>query len=99
MKSTNLITNGAYIATVERDHTIHLPEAIPVGSKVAVLLLPAAAALSDPNNDRRARFEQVLAAVRTAIAEGFSPPAISDTELNARIRRARQSTNIKHHQA
>ncbi len=93
MKSMSLTTNAAYIATVERDHTIHLPDAIPVGAKVAVLLLPIEEASSE-HNSRHARFEQVLAAVRAAMAEGFSPPAISDTELNARIRRARQSANI-----
>ncbi len=40
---------------------------------------------------RHARFEKVMDAIRAAMAEGFSAPVISDVELKARIKRARQA--------
>jgi hypothetical protein len=90
----SLVTTAAFISTVNSDHTIQLPEEVPIGAKVAIFLMPG----GEPNPDqivRRARFEKVIAAVRAAIADGFTPPIISDAELKARIQRARQAAKGK----
>ena len=85
----SLATTAAFISTVNADHTIRLPKEIPVGTKVAVVLMPVEEQTVELT-ERRARFEKVMSAIRAAITDGFSAPAISDEELNARIKRASQ---------
>lgn len=80
----------AYISTVRSDHTIILPNDIPIGAKVAVVLV-------GPDNEqimdqaRYARFQKVLDAIKAAVDSGSEPPAISDVEIDARIERARHT--------
>lgn len=87
----DLATTAAFVSTVDTSRTIVLPDDIPIGATVAVVLMPSEAA-ANVALTRRARFEQVMAAIRAAMSEGFSAPDISDTELDARIERARRAT-------
>jgi hypothetical protein len=79
----------AHIAHIQPDHTIVLPEEMPVGATVAVIVLP------QPNGEaaRRARFEATLAAIRAAMSEG-TPPLPSEAELEALIEKARHTPSI-----
>lgn len=86
----SIATTAAFISTVNADHTIRLPKEIPVGAKVAVVLMPTEEQTVELDT-RRARFEKVISAIRAAIADGFAAPAISDEELSARIKRARRA--------
>lgn len=47
---------------------------------------------AEDSPERRLRFDRVMAAIQAAIAEGFTPPAISDRELDSRIKMARRAT-------
>ena len=80
-------TTQAYIATVGPDHTIVLPEDIAVGSTVVVVLMSNP---SEHDNERRARFAATLEAIRAASAADISDPTITDTDLEALIKKARQ---------
>jgi len=82
-------TTPAYIGTVDEGHVVSVPSEVPIGARVAILLLPPST-LDEREGDRRERFESVLAAIRSAIAAGYATPTISDEELDARVRRARQ---------
>jgi len=85
-----MIPTAAYVSTVKADHTIELPKSIPIGAKVAVTLLPT----EDPEAEnalRTLRFQKVMDAIRTAISSNYITPEISDDELNALIREARQA--------
>ncbi len=82
-----LETTPAYITTVGPDHTIALPDDITVGATVAVVLM------SDPNDDeRQARFAATLEAIRAASAAQASLPAVTDVDLEALVKKARQSS-------
>ncbi len=87
---TLAITN-TYISTVNKSRTITLPDTVPIGAKVAVVLLPAEES-AEPMPGRDARFATVMAAIRAAIADNFTPPDISDAELSVRIDRARRAS-------
>ncbi len=82
-------TTPAYSGTVSEGHTVRIPAEVPIGARVAILLLPSEA-VDEREFERKEKFESVMAAIRAAIAAGYTPPAISDEELDARIRRARQ---------
>ena len=76
----------AYITVVGSDHKIALPSRMPVGAKVAVILVG-----DDQTEDlaRQQRFADTLAAIRAASLEEL--PVISDAELDELIARARKS--------
>lgn len=80
----------AYVATVRADHTVVLPADVPVGSKVAVVIMSPDEG-DKAEKARRARFQKVLDAIKAATEAGFTPPAISDAEIDARIERARHA--------
>ena len=90
-----MTTTSAYFSTVTPNRTVELPESVPVGAKVAVILLPAEA--TQDNRDqvdesaRNLRFQKVMDAIRAAVNSGYATPEISDQELNALIREARQA--------
>jgi hypothetical protein len=84
------LTTNTYVAVVNEDHTVLLPVDVPVGSQVAIYLLPEASQ-SEENADRQARFARVMAAIRDAQASNYLAPEISDAELNERIARARKA--------
>lgn len=80
----------AHIAHIQPDHTIVLPEEMPVGATVAVIVLPVPATQPDNEAARRARFNATLAAIRAAMSAG-APPLPSEAELEALIQKARHT--------
>ena len=86
----SLTSTPAYIATVGEDHTIVLPEEIPVGAQVTITVIPSSIPNGHDDEARRARFEATLAAIRTASTAEIIPPAFSDAELDALIKKARK---------
>ena len=82
-------TTPAYIGMVDEGHMVSVPSEVPIGAKVAILLLPPTSA-DEREVERKERFDSVMTAIRSAIAAGYTAPVISDEELDARIRRARQ---------
>ncbi len=85
---STLETTAAYITTVGKDHTITLPAELPVGSKVAVIVMPKETP-DATEAKRRADFESALDVIRTLPQ---TPRVdISDAELDALIERARKS--------
>ena len=84
-----MTTTSAFFSTVESNCTIVLPNSVPIGARVAVILLPTENG-DDDNGVRNERFQQVLNAIRSAINSNFTTPEISDQELNQLIDEARQ---------
>ncbi len=84
-----LETTPAYITTVGPDHTIALPDDITVGATVAVVLMS-----DSPKDDdeRQARFAATLEAIRAASAAQASLPTVTDADIEALIKKARQSS-------
>lgn len=82
-----LQSTPTYITIVNTDHTITLPPDVPVGATVAVVLMPSVL----PTNEvaRQARFEKTLTAIRAATAQ--PAPTITDSQLDALIKRARKT--------
>ena len=85
----NMSTTPAYITTVDEGHTVNIPTEVPIGARVAILLLPPLA-VDEREVERKERFDSVFAAIRSAIAAGYTAPAIGDEELDARIRAAQK---------
>lgn len=86
-----LTTIPAYITIVGPDHTIVLPEEIPIGAQVTITVLPPTSSLQN-DESRSTRFAETLAAIQTASSARISPPAISDAELDALIKEARKAS-------
>lgn len=85
-----LATTTTYVSVVDKSRTIILPDSVPIGAKVAVVLLPGEEE-TELRSTRAARFATVMAAIGSAIADDFTPAEISDAELDARIDRARRA--------
>ena len=81
----------AHIAHIRPDHTIVLPEEMPVGATVVVIVLPTPAPSLDEEAARRARFGATLAAIRAAMSQG-TPPLPPEAELDALIEKARHAS-------
>lgn len=80
-----------WVATVEPDHTVKVPEDLPVGEQVVIMRIPPISTLlADPA--RRERFAATQAAVREAIDKGSSRAPLSDEEIVALVKRARKAT-------
>ena len=84
----SLISTPAFIGIVDEGHIISVPPEVPVGAKVAILLLPSVAN-DGAEAERKERFAGILAAIRSAIAAGHAAPAIPDEEIDQRIAHAR----------
>ena len=83
-------TTPAYISTVSADHTITLPTDVPIGTRVAIIIMgPDEIKITE--KARHARFQKVLDAIKAAVDSGFTSPTISDEEIDARIERARHT--------
>ena len=80
---------AAYVASVPPDRTIRLPDDLPVGAAIAVILLPPTSALDE--DSRRERFARTRAALRAAAERAASGPAVDDATLDALIDRARHA--------
>jgi len=85
-----MTTTSAYVSTVSADRTIVLPESVPVGAKVAVVLLPVDETL-DKSETRSARFQIVMDAIRAAMDSHFAAREVTDAELKQLIGEARQA--------
>lgn len=80
-----------WVATVESDHTVKVPEDLPVGEQVVIMRIPAMSTLlADPA--RRKRFAATRAAVRKALDQGSPRAPLSDEEIVALVKRARKTT-------
>ena len=90
-----MTTTSAYVSTVDDNRTIVLPEGIPVGARVAVILLPSEEMSSEEaykeSAVRNVRFQKVMDAIRAAIGSNFTSPEVSDRELKQLIHEARQA--------
>jgi hypothetical protein len=84
-----LETTRAYITIVGPDHTVVVPDDIAVGATVAVVVMSTT---PDAEAERQARFAATLAAIRAASAPETTPAAVTDTELEALIKEARQTS-------
>ena len=88
-----MTTTSAYVSTVGADRTIVLPESVPVGAKVAVVLLPADETF-DGNEARKARFRIVMDAIRAAMDSRFPAREVGEAELEKLIDEARQAEKL-----
>ncbi len=81
-----------YIATVRPDHTIVLPEEMPVGAMVMVIVVPPKTA---PENDpaRKARFDATLAAIKEAMRNPI-PDLPGDEALKGLVDKARKTPSV-----
>lgn len=85
-----MTTTSAYVSTVKVNRTIELPPHIPVGAKVAIIVLPSEE-VEEENSTRAMRFRKVMDAIRAAIHSDFESPEITDRELRNLVREARQA--------
>jgi hypothetical protein len=85
------VTVPMYVATVAEDHTVALPEHLPIGTRVGIIILP----VSSENGAlaRKARFEAALADITAAIAHSRSEPITlpPDEEFDTLIEDARKA--------
>jgi hypothetical protein len=85
----SLTITSAYIAIVGEDHTIILPDDIPVGSRVSITVIPLST--QQPEDElRRTRFSDTLKAAQSA-TDAPATPSLNDEELDALVKRARRS--------
>ena len=79
----------AFIDTVSKDRTVSVPEHIPPGTRVAIIILDAQ---PEPATDaaRSARFGSTKAAIRAAVDHPRTPD-LDDATLDELIRTARRS--------
>ena len=88
-----MTTISAYVSIVKGNRTIELPQNIPIGAKVAVIVLPSED-IKEESVIRTMRFQMVMDAIRAAISSNFESPEISDQELNDLIHEARQAAKV-----
>lgn len=82
------------VGTVEADHTVKVPADLPVGEQVMIVRLPSLPALlRDPQ--RRARFAATRTAIQQAIQAGLPRATLSNAEIVALVKRARQATRTE----
>ena len=80
---------SAYIATVDADHTVRLPDSVPAGARVAVVVI---APVSE-GSECKVRFEAALSAVREAIELGYGTKVPSDEDVSRLVDQARKRHN------
>jgi len=86
-----LEVTSAYITRVGSDHTIVLPDEMPIGATVAVVVVqPRTTPLDDA--ERHIRFAETLSAIRAASAHEAARPTISDSDLDRLIGKARKTS-------
>ena len=81
---------SAYVSTVGPDRTIVLPESVPVGVQVAVVLLPDEKENGETMT-RNGRFQVVMDAIRAAMESNFTEREPTDKELDEMIAEARKA--------
>lgn len=85
-----MTTTSAYVSTVDANRMIELPPNVPIGAKVAIIVLPSEE-VEEESVTRAMRFQKVMDAIRAAINSNFESPEVSDRELNDLIHEARQA--------
>jgi hypothetical protein len=79
------------IATIEADHTVKVPNELPVGEQVMIIRVPSITTLlKDP--ERRARFAATRMALLNAMQHATSTSTLSDDEIVTLVKRARKAT-------
>jgi len=74
----------AFMTTVGEDHLVRMPNTVPSGTRVAIVVV------EDAERERTARFDAVLAAIRNAIAQGYTgDDAPSQDEIALVVKKAR----------
>ena len=85
-----MTTTSAYVSTVGADRTIVLPESVPVGAKVAVVLLPDDETVGG-GDARSMRFQIVMDSIQAAMDSHFATREVTEAELKQLIYEARQA--------
>jgi hypothetical protein len=79
-----------YFAVIEADHTIKAPSDLPVGERVMLVrVFPLGDLQHDP--ERQSRFAATRQALMLASKAGTSSSPLSDAEIVALVKRARQA--------
>lgn len=86
------VATPAYIVTVGDDHTIVLPKDIPVGAQVTITVIAPPPNEARAVEQRRKDFAEMRGAVKAALLAEPTLPHLSDTELDALIKKARKAT-------
>jgi hypothetical protein len=83
----------AYFAVVGGDHTVRVPETIPSGSKVAIVIVAGDASNAESlTRERKWRFEAIRAAIHAVIERGHDgSEAPSIEEITRLVKKARAS--------
>ncbi|MCB0083483.1 MAG: hypothetical protein KDE47_21225 [Caldilineaceae bacterium] len=80
------------VTTVGRDRTVILPDSIPSGATIGIVVLS-----NEPEYllTRKERFKAALAEIEKAVAHSQEDPlpALADSEFDALIERARKETS------
>ncbi len=84
-----LQTTPAYITIVNPNRTIELPSDMPIGTTVAVIVMPSEETERE-EEARHARFAAPLAAIRAASEDETWQNTLSDTEIEALVEKARK---------
>jgi len=84
---TSLNPTETFITKVDADRTIHLPESVPNGATVAVIVMPPD---WQDEEARQARFTAALKEIEHLAAKESEPSAISNQDLNKLVRKLRK---------
>lgn len=76
----------AYISVVDKDHKIKVPKSLPVGAKVAIILVEAA---PEQESARQQRFATTLEAIRAAST--YPSADLSEADIDLLISKARRA--------
>ena len=84
---TTLNLTETFITKVDAGRIIHLPDSVPDGATVAVIVMPP-----DWQEDeaRQRRFTAALKEIENLAAKKSEPSAISDQDLNKLVRKLRK---------
>jgi hypothetical protein len=93
----NYTEQSLLVTTVGDDRTIVLPESVPSGATIGIVVLDQGIA---QKLTRKERFEAALAEIEAAISHSKQAPIAlpSDVELDALIERARKEPQTTHAQ-
>jgi hypothetical protein len=85
----------AYITVVGEDHLLSLPDSIPTGATVAVVILPSSdtmlAQSEREETVRQAHFAAVMEAINAVASKPAPADQYTDAELDAIIEKARKA--------
>lgn len=79
----------AFVTIVAADHTVVVPDDVPVGATIAIIVVPFTTKAND--DARRARFADTLSAIRLAMKHESSTASPSDHELDMLVEKARKA--------